>query len=71
MGSVGFIHSGVNGGLSFINTVGQKDELNFGLGRADQVNRAQSTRYSALRTQCPCWCIAVTRSTTGTGRNAL
>lgn len=28
--------------LSFINTVGQKDELNFGLGGADQVNGAQS-----------------------------
>lgn len=28
---------------SLINTVEQKDELNFGLGGADQVNRAQST----------------------------
>lgn len=43
MSSVFFIHGGVNGRLSFINTVGQKDELNFGLGGADQVNRAQST----------------------------
>lgn len=36
-------HSGVNGHPSFINTEEQKDELNFGLGGADQVNRAQST----------------------------
>ncbi len=43
MSSVCFIHSGVNGRLSFINTEEQKDELNFGLGGADQVNRAQST----------------------------
>ena len=30
------------GRLSFIDTPGHKDELNFGLGGADQVNRAQS-----------------------------
>lgn len=35
MSSMCFIHSGVNGGLSFINTEEQKDELNFGLGGAD------------------------------------
>lgn len=38
-----FIHSRVSGYLSFINPVGQKEELNFGLGESDQVNGAQST----------------------------
>lgn len=42
MSCVCFIHSRVNGRLSFIHTVGQKDELNFGLGGAVWVNRAQS-----------------------------
>lgn len=43
MSSVCFSHSGVNGRLSFMNPVGQKEELNFGLGESDQVNGAQST----------------------------
>lgn len=42
MSSVCFILGGVYGCLSFINIAGQNDKLNFGLGGADQVNRAQS-----------------------------